>query len=176
MKFRTNAQKKRIDVWLIYRCSACDETWNLPIHERVAIDDIAPDTFEAIARNDPVLAQRYAFDLAHLTRHGLRIEESTAMAVRKVLLNGRQEDAALIEIVLALSSPCRIRLDRLLSSELGITRNQLRTLHECGVLHVSHAAKPLRSPIVHGQRVSIDVRTGAINSDLLATIRHSAVA
>ncbi len=23
LKFRTNAQKKRLDVWLIYRCSAC---------------------------------------------------------------------------------------------------------------------------------------------------------
>ena len=53
MKFRTNAQKKRIDVWLIYRCSACDEVWNLPIFERVATGDIAPDAFDAIARNDP---------------------------------------------------------------------------------------------------------------------------
>jgi hypothetical protein len=53
MKFRTNAQKKRIDVWLIYRCSTCDETWNLPIYERVAIGDLAPGEFQAIACNDP---------------------------------------------------------------------------------------------------------------------------
>lgn len=176
MKFRTNAQKKRLDVWLIYRCSACDETWNLPIHERVAVDDIAPTAFQAIARNDPALARRYAFDRERLARHGLRVEEPSAIAVRKVLQTGWQEDAALIEIALALSSPCRIRLDRLLSSELGVTRNQIRTLQERGALHVFHATKSLRSSIMHGQRVSIDLQNGAINSDLAATIRHSAVA
>jgi hypothetical protein len=175
MKFRTNAQKKRLDVWLIYRCSQCDETWNLPIHERIAIDDIAPDTFQAIAHNDPAVAQRYAFDRARLARYGLQVEESCAVAVRKVLRNGRQEDAALIEIALALSSPCRIRLDRLLASKLGISRNQLRTLHERGALRASGAARPLRSPIADGQCVSIDLRNGAINPDLSAAIRHSAV-
>jgi hypothetical protein len=38
MKFRTNAQKKRIDVWLIYRCTACDEVWNLPIFDPEVAD------------------------------------------------------------------------------------------------------------------------------------------
>ena len=33
-------EKKRIDVWLIYRCLACEEAWNLPIFERVGIGDI----------------------------------------------------------------------------------------------------------------------------------------
>ena len=56
MKFRTNAQKKRIDVWLIYRCSTCDTVWNLPIFERVGVGEIAPDAFDAITHNDPALA------------------------------------------------------------------------------------------------------------------------
>jgi hypothetical protein len=174
MKFRTNAQKKCIDVWLIYRCTACDETWNLPIHERVAIDDIAPDAFQAIAHNDPDLARHYAFDRARLARHGLRLEESAAIAVRKVPQNGRQEDAALIEIALALSSPCRIRLDRLLSSELGISRSQLCTLHDSGALRASHATKPLRSPIVDGQSIAIDLGDAAVDASLAAAIRRGA--
>ena len=174
MKFRTNAQKKRIDVWLIYRCSQCDETWNLPIHERVAVDDIAPDAFQAIAHNDPALAWHYAFDRERLARYGLRIEEPCAIAVRKVPENAWQEDAALIEIALTLASPCRIRLDRLLSSELGVARSQIRTLHERGALRVSHMTKPLRAPIADGQCVSIDLHDGVIDSDLAAIIRQNA--
>jgi hypothetical protein len=174
LKFRTNAHKKRIDVWLIYRCSACDETWNLPIHERVAIDDIALDAFQAIARNDAALARYYAFDRARLARHGLRVEESAAVAVRKVAQNGRQEDAALIEIEIALSVSCGIRLGRLLSSELGITRSQLRTLHEHGALRASHATKPLRSAIVDGQSIAINLGDGVVQPDLAAVIRRNA--
>lgn len=26
--FRVNAQKKRLDVWLIYRCATCGSVWN----------------------------------------------------------------------------------------------------------------------------------------------------
>jgi hypothetical protein len=176
MKFRSNAQKKRVDVWLIYRCIACDETWNLPIHERVAIDDITPDTFQAIARNDPALARRYAFDRERLAHHGLQVQESVAIAVRKVPRNGHQENAPLVEIALALSSPCRIRLDRLLSGELGISRSQLCTLHERGALRASHRAKPLRAPIVDGQLIAIDLGDGLVSPDLAAIIRHAAVA
>ena len=33
-KFRMNAQKKNIDVWLIYRCVKCDNTCNLTLLSR----------------------------------------------------------------------------------------------------------------------------------------------
>jgi hypothetical protein len=29
-----NAQKKKIDVWLNYRCSSCDGVWKAPVIER----------------------------------------------------------------------------------------------------------------------------------------------
>lgn len=174
MKFRTNAHKKRIDVWLIYRCSACDETWNLPIHERVTVGDIALDEFQAIARNDPALAVRHAFNRQRLAHHGISVEDSSAVAVRKSQESGCQ-GAALIEIHLALERPCQMRLDRLLSSELAVTRNQLRSLHESGTLRASHVAKPLRCPIADGQSVSIDLRDGAIQPDLAAIVRWRAL-
>ena len=36
-KFRVNANGKRIDVWLIYRCVDCDNSWNFGIFERPAL-------------------------------------------------------------------------------------------------------------------------------------------
>lgn len=29
--FRINGQKKNLDVWLIYKCQNCDNTWNIDI-------------------------------------------------------------------------------------------------------------------------------------------------
>jgi hypothetical protein len=174
MKFRTNAHKKRIDVWLIYRCSRCDATWNLPIHERVALAEIPRAEFQAIARNDPDLARRYALDRRRIAQHGIAVEDSPGVAIRKTPLNGCARDASRVEITLALASPSGIRLDRLLASELGVPRSQLRALHESGALRTSHASKPLRAPIADGQSVSIDVNSGLVQPELAAIIRQRA--
>ena len=175
MKFRTNAQKKRIDVWLIYRCDECGETWNMPILERVTIGDIAPDEFQAIARNDPALAARHAFDRERLAHHSSRVENSSGVTIHKSLRGEYRHGATIIEIALAFALSCQIRLDRLLSSELGVTRSRLRALHDCGALRLSQAGrKALRSPAADGQSIAVDLRGGAVHPELAAMIRRRA--
>lgn len=172
MKFRTNAQKKRIDVWLIYRCTACDEVWNLPIFERVATTDIAPDAFDAIARNDPALALRHAFDHARLARHGVTLEPPE-VSIHKSLLEGCADAAGAIAITLLLALPCVVRLDRLLANELGISRAQLGRLLDVGALRLSPVArKALRAPIVDRQSIAIDLT--ALDGALAETLRRRA--
>lgn len=176
MKFRTNAQKKRLDVWLIYRCAGCAATWNLPIYERVPAGDIPPAEFQAIARNDPALAARHAFDRERVARHGGRAATSSKIAVRKLRQDGGEGDALSVQISLALAMPCQMRLDRLLSRELGVTRSQLGALHDRGALRVSPVArKALRAVAADGQTLAIDLHEGAIRPDLAATIRRRAV-
>ncbi|TIN82029.1 MAG: DUF1062 domain-containing protein, partial [Mesorhizobium sp.] len=65
-KFRVNANGKRIDVWLIYRCIDCDNSWNFGIFERCNRRDIDPTLLAALERNDPALAHRHAFDVIAL--------------------------------------------------------------------------------------------------------------
>jgi hypothetical protein len=174
MKFRTNAQKKRIDVWLIYRCSACDEVWNLPIFERVATGDIASDAFDSIARNDPALALRHAFDHARLARHGVALEPPE-VSIRKSPIEGRADSAGAIAITLALALPCGMRLDRLLSGGLGVSRAQLSPLHDAGTLCLSPGTrKALRAPIADMQSIAIDL--AALDATLAATLRRRALA
>lgn len=173
MKFRTNAQKKRIDVWLIYRCSACDEVWHLPIFERVTMGDIAPDAFDAIARNDPALALRHAFDHARLARHGVTLAPPE-VSIRKSRKEGCADAADAIAITLALALPCAMRMDRLLSNGLGVSRAQLGRLLEVGALCLSPAArKALRAPIADRQLIAIDL--AALDGALAATLRRRAL-
>jgi hypothetical protein len=174
MKFRTNAQKKRIDVWLIYRCSACEEVWNLSIFERVGVGEMAPDAFDAIARNDPALALRHAFDRTRLMRHGT-LEERPDVSIRKSYDEGRALNAGIITIALALALPCGLRLDRLLTGGLDISRAQLGRLHDTGALSLSPATRrALRSPIADGQSIAINL--ALLDPALAETLRRGALA
>lgn len=171
MKFRTNAQKKRLDVWLIYRCAACDEVWNLPLLERVEVGKIPPDAFEAMARNDPAVALRHAFERARLMRHGA-IEDAADVAIRKAHDAGCRDTAGAIAIRIALVWPCGLRLDRLLALGLSLGRTRLGRLHETGALLMPRRA--LRSPPGDGQLVAIDLRP--LDAMLAQTLRRRALA
>src|SRR5262249_21697673 len=58
-KFRVNASGRRLDGWRLYRCARCDETWNLPLHERVTPESLGL-RLEAYHRNDATLARSLA--------------------------------------------------------------------------------------------------------------------
>jgi hypothetical protein len=172
MKFRTNAQKKRLDVWLIYRCAGCAATWNLPIHERTAIGHIAPEEFQAIARNDPALAARYAFDRERLARHGDHVEEGVGVTVKWLSISEPSSQPSNVEISIRLALPSRMRLDRLLAQQLGMGRGQLHALREIGLLAIlPHARNGLGSPIIDGQRILLTLGQDATSLHLMAAIR-----
>ena len=60
-KFRMNAQKKYIDIWLIYRCIKCDNTYNLNIFTRAKTELINKDLFNKFSENNIETAWKYAF-------------------------------------------------------------------------------------------------------------------
>ncbi|WP_459190018.1 DUF1062 domain-containing protein [Parabacteroides sp. APC149_11_2_Y6] len=60
-KFRMNAQKRNIDVWLIYRCAECDSTYNLTILSRTKPELIKKELFLKFSENDEDLSREYAF-------------------------------------------------------------------------------------------------------------------
>ena len=155
-EFRTNAQKKRIDIWLIYRCGACDARWNLPLFERIAVGDLPPDEFEAIAHNDPGAAARYAFELNRLARHSHRIEASPGVSIGKHR-SGSSFTAPMLEIGIALLRPVQLRLDRVVAGELGVARSRLQTWLARGALRLEPDGTALRTHLADGQRIVIDL-------------------
>jgi hypothetical protein len=155
-RFRTNAQKKRLDIWLIYRCAVCDGTWNMPIVERCPVVHIPPDQLQRFMHNDPMTAIRHAFDLSLLARHSDQIEHDMATAIEKRIDGGNFADATYLDIAIVLSLSCRLRLDALLARELGVTRSALLKLCEAGAI-VLTSLKAIRAPAFDGQRIRIDL-------------------
>jgi hypothetical protein len=157
-KFRVNANGKRIDVWLIYRCVDCDNSWNFGIFERCNRRDIEPALLQALESNDPALARRHAFDVVALRNRVGRVEEFPDVAVHKHRVSDKSERATALEIRLALEMPTSLRLDRLLASELGISRSRLQALEERRLLVVDpDGAKALRKPARQGMTVRVDL-------------------
>jgi len=157
-KFRVNANGKRIDVWLIYRCVDCDNSWNFGIFERCNRRDIEPALLQALESNDPGLARRHAFDIVALRNQVGRVEEFPDVAVHKRLLGGAGEEAAALELQLGLEMPTSLRLDRLLAGELGISRSRLQALEERRLLIVDpDGDKALRKPARQGMTIRIDL-------------------
>ncbi|WP_246674351.1 DUF1062 domain-containing protein [Mesorhizobium sp. B4-1-1] len=111
-KFRVNANGKRIDVWLIYRCVDCDNCWNFAILERRNRRDIEPALLTAFESNDPAFVRRHAFDAAALRDRAGRIEESPDVTVRKELLDGEPGRAVALALELRLDGTTPLRLDR----------------------------------------------------------------
>lgn len=156
-KIRLNANGRKLDAWLIYKCMTCDKTWNRPIFERRNVRDINPAVLEALQSNDPDWIRAETFNLEALGRKSQRIDEFAEFEIRKQLLR----DAAywkLLEIELSVPFPTSVRLDRLLASELKISRSQLSALHENALLRTNpDRADTLRRRISSGIRVTVDL-------------------
>ena len=74
-RFRVNANKNKLDVWLIYQCKKCKHTLNIPIYERVSPQKIPGELYEGFLANDEELAVRYGSDAALLKSRNFIIKK-----------------------------------------------------------------------------------------------------
>ena len=156
-KIRLNANGRKLDAWLIYKCTGCDSTWNRSIFERKSVREIDSITLDALQSNDPDWIRAVAFDLEALKRQTPRIDEFAACDVRKELL-GESPGWKHLQIEFSISLPVSARLDRLLASELKISRSQLSTLHEAGLLKATpDRTGILRRRIRDSLRIAFDL-------------------
>jgi hypothetical protein len=166
-KIRLNANGKKLDAWLIYKCSSCDKTWNRPIFERRNVRDISPTILNALHANDPQWIRTQAFDIDALRREAYRIHEFDDVDIQKKAL-GREGDAwTALEIELAVPLPTVLRLDRLLAAEMRISRPRLEAFHDAGKLRTDpHHKGMLRRRIKHGLRIALDLSGEADLQDI----------
>ncbi len=154
-KVRLNANGRKLDAWLIYKCLDCDRSWNRPLIERRALKEIDPATLEALHFSDPDWVRAREFDIDDLRRKAQRIDEYPDVDIDKeTLFEVAQPVTTVIELQVPLST-C-LRLDRLLATELGLSRSKLQPLHEQGRLAVDPDRKDvLRRRIRSGMRVTM---------------------
>ncbi|MDR7221324.1 DUF1062 domain-containing protein [Aminobacter aminovorans] len=157
-KFRVNANGRRLDAWLIYRCSGCNNTWNRPIVERRNRHDLDPCFLQALETNDPELADRFAHDVVDLETKAGRLEQFVESAVKKRLVSPLTLGCSTVEIICDVTLPSALRIDRLLAGQLGLSRNRIEALAAHGRLAVAPGGqRALQRAIRDGVAIALDL-------------------
>lgn len=148
--FRVNANKKTLDVWHIYKCIQCDDTWNVEIISRRNRRYIPADLFNSFLVNDPTVARRYSFDYQLLSKHSVEFADPPKVEVLGANIN---EFSNCEELVVVLEPEFLLpnRLGAILSKKLGVSRTRLSQLVESGVIggmavrELNRRIKPLQT-------------------------------
>jgi hypothetical protein len=151
-KIRVNANGRRIDAWLVYRCVVCDGTWNRPVVERREVSALDRDVLLSLQANDPDLVRAVAFDIAGLKRWTRQVQEFDDVLVIKRVLSESPRPVLSLEIECRVPQLIGLRADRLLASELRVSRRSIRRL----AIHTAQPEFDLRRPLRDGLRLIID--------------------
>ena len=169
-KFRMNAQKKNIDVWLIYRCVKCDNTCNLTLLSRSKPDLIDKTLFHSFSMNDKDTAWKYAFSTEMERKNNLRLDYGSVEY--EIIPNTSLEDLMnLSNEVIKIHIKCELEFDLKLSSlirrRFSLSANQVKRMFEDGIITISSNKPPQKHKVKDGDMILIQ-REG-----LSKSINHS---
>lgn len=169
-KFRMNAQKKNIDVWLIYKCVKCDNTCNLTLLSRSKPDLIDKTLFHSFSMNDKDTAWKYAFSTEMERKNNLRLDYGSVEY--EVIPNTSLEDLLnLSNEVIKIHIKCEFEFDLKLSSLIrrcfSLSANQVKRMFEDGIITITSNKPPQKHKVKDGDMILIQ-REG-----LSKSINHS---
>jgi hypothetical protein len=151
-KFRVNANKNNIDIWLIYQCEKCKSTWNMAIYERIKPNDINKYEYEKFLSNDKELAREYAFDLSVYNKNKAEVilEDVNYKLIQKKL-EAYYINELVIEIIC--KYPIEMRVDKLASDKLGLSRSKIKDMHKKGVILIDDDKNSLNTKVRDGVEI-----------------------
>ena len=157
-KFRINAQKKNIDVWLIYRCVKCDNTYNLTLLSRSKPDLIDKTLFHSFSMNDKDTAWKYAFSTEMERKNNLRLDYGSVEY--EIIPNTSLEDLLnLSNEVIKIHIKCEFEFDLKLSSlirrRFSLSANQVKRMFEDGIITISGNKPPQKHKVKDGDMILI---------------------
>lgn len=155
-KFRINANKNSIDVWLIYQCEKCKTSWNMDIYDRVKAGSLDNEEYKRFSENEEELAKEYGFDIGihNKNKVELRIKDVKYDVKKVKLLEAVSEkDETIIKI--RCKYPCEMRIDRLLADNMNISRNSVKRMYEEGYIILENDKNLLKSKVEDGMVIRI---------------------
>ncbi|GLW64835.1 hypothetical protein Arub01_30790 [Actinomadura rubrobrunea] len=139
-RFRVNANRKLLDVWLLVRCTSCDRTSKLTVHERVPVGPLDPAELDGYRVNDPELVASTLLNplFARRNRFTLNWTGAWRLDTPSTLPDGPWP----VRVEVAFEDPVPVRPDRLIAQGLGLSRSQVPRRIKCDI--------PLRRPTSTG--------------------------
>lgn len=160
-KFRMNAQKKNIDVWLIYRCVKCDNTCNLTLLSRTKPDLIDKSLFHRFSVNDEATARHYAFSTDIEGKNNLKLDygsveyEVNSSIPPEDMLRLADEK---IKIEIKCEFEFNLKLSALIRKCFSLSASQVKRIFEQEIITVSGNKPPLKYKVRNGDIIEIHKR------------------
>lgn len=141
-QFRINAQRQYLDIWLIYKCTKCNTTWNATIFSRISPQALTSEQLNQFQENDQALARNYAFDFDLLRKNGAEYELPAFSIVGDDIGTGESAEVKLIsEYILP------IKVSTLLRKKLHHSQKSFRELVENGRIKDASGQNLLKSKL-----------------------------
>lgn len=148
--FRVNAQHKYLDIWLIYKCSNCDSTWNSTIYSHVNPKSLNPEILEQFHTNDYNLVKQYAMNMELLHRNGAEVGIPEYKIVgQEININD------LTQVHIISKYPCQLKVSTLLREKLGLSRKVFDEMLDCGIIRSNSG---------------VDLKKGKLNYEIMLDI------
>lgn len=155
-----NAQKRNIDVWLIYRCVECDSTYNLTILSRTKPELIKKDLFEKFSGNDESLAWEYAFSPEIGRKNGVELDYSSVeyeilhddISVNDIL----NTDYEVVAFKIQTHFEFGLKLSSVIRLCLGLSANLLNQMIEAEAIFTPEAYPLKKRKIKNGDIVLVN--------------------
>ena len=125
-KFRVNANGKLLDVWLLLRCSACDRTSKVPVHERVHVQSLAPAHRLAYEADDPAMVRALMMSASLAARNGYRLDWADTWQLETDTPFYSPLEPGSLTVLDGFELPVPVRVERLLMLGLNLSRGEVR--------------------------------------------------
>ncbi|GET23975.1 hypothetical protein NT017_03040 [Prolixibacter sp. NT017] len=165
-----NAQKKNIDIWLVYRCIKCDNTYNMSLFSRTKPELISKNLFNNFLENNTETVWAYAFS------HEVSRRNNVELDFDSVEYDVKHENVSIEDILnfyteaVAFKIKCpfdfRLKLSSVLRVCLELSASRLNKLIEEGVISVQEKHLEKRHKVKDGDIVQI-------NSEKLRSVYHT---
>ncbi|MEO1263813.1 MAG: DUF1062 domain-containing protein [Bacteroidota bacterium] len=141
-KFRINAQKKKIDIWLIYKCGKCDNTYNMTILNRTNTATINKDLFDKFSENNLETVWEYAFSQETARKNNVTLDYGSVKYDidynNKLIGDILGFDSNIVSIKIKYPFDFRLKLSSIVRTCLNLSANQLNQLIEAKVISVEN--------------------------------------
>lgn len=154
-KFRVNANKKKIDVFLIYKCSSCNNTLNVPIERRAWVKKIPNSFLHNSINNNLVLAEKISFDYKFLRAQGYQTEKQPPYELEVISTPIKITTQYIINI--SVSNPIKLRLDRMLCKGLRVSREEFKQLTRNNSIAVPGHQRKIHKDVVITEPLEIHI-------------------
>ena len=134
-KFRANANQSRVDIWLIYKCTKCDNTLKLSICKGVRPHELPTGLFDKFVNNDALLAWQYAFDRNFLKQHDCTIDYSSVEYIVDIIDDCDWKAPVTVHVKSQYSFD--LKLSALLARMLDTSIGQIKRLADAGQISAS---------------------------------------